>query len=179
MNTPTLEDQLRKQLLDLYQEHAADVRREVEPNLIEQRLNMFEENWLEKINDHEIDAGRNIKPNMAAMLEARDTAIQFEEAKRVAGIRTKEGQVAYWDNRRSGEKKPTPDQIELAREQLQERYGNLRETMQQGVRDIAEGKEPDLSQLIEKQINREELLEAALGKVAEMQRQARENDRER
>lgn len=156
MPEKSLEQKLREELEDLHRYAARTEGQDRDPLEFEQRCGMLEMGWLDRINEIEIEAVRNIKPNMEALLAAQDLQIQVEENQKVSAIQGREPQFAYWMNHREGELTPSPEAIEAAREQIQERYSNLREGMQEAVRTIGEGKEPDLSFLIEQQLDKEQ-----------------------
>lgn len=175
----SLESELAKQLQELHRNHSADVAEKTEPKLIEQRLNLFETAWLERIDEHEREAVKNIEPNMQVLLDAQNAQLEARHSQRLQGMRLRDSQVAYWDHRQKGKATPDREVVDTAREQKQEQYSQLRDVVIEAVQEIAAGKELDLSRLLQKEVDRKHSHAAALEKLSLLQEREREQGRER
>lgn len=176
---PEVEAKMRKELIELQQWVQRARKGRVDNNEIEQHADQTELTWLDRMNDAERYELRGSRVGIReAVSEMERQAQQQRDVRDNAALppMDRDNQVYFWGSNRSSSEPSAQQQreqsrlsdavFEHARSNIQERYSNLREGMQQAVHDILRSKEPDLSFLRAEQMNKE-------------QEQARTQDQER
>lgn len=186
----TIEDELKTALEALQRQVDLNRRKEVDPNEITQHCDTLDMDWQDRLNDFEKGELRGYKRGFDAATKEFEHHLRMESYMRDSALlplMSPEDQLAFWaSNRNGGEGKLWADAqanmadqaYETSRQQIQDRYADLREGLRCAIDEVREGKEPSLTFLMESQIEKE-AERASRAEAFVKQHNERDNDRDR
>ena len=182
----TLREELQDELHELHKEvqaeraEAQDRPKSEIQNEIEQRTNLFEIEWTERLAREERAELRVAREDVPAVLQERDSlASQRQDAidaQRLPKMESLEDQVAYSNSRMNGVTNSYHDQerareavpiSEAVSERINNRFAALRDDLTNGLQQIETERQPTLTAQTSQQLDKEEK-QATLDKFDEL-----------